>query len=481
MDRATFVARERELRTRLMNGQRALAEAGLPLVSVLAGGEGAGRGQTLNFLLDWFDSRGVETHAMGPATEEERERPGYYRFWRRLPAKGSIGIFVGSWYRHPIRNHSRGKLSEARFEDKLRQVTEFERLLTDDGVLLVKLWLHITKKQQRRRFRKLQRNPDTRWRVTREDWELHRNYDQFLLSASRALRRTDYGHAPWSVIESANRRYRHIAAAEVVIDAIERRLAANHEQPPAPEEPQTPAEVNILSVLDLSRSVPRNEYRLAIGPLQARVARLTRDLTPAGRSAVCVFEGSDAAGKGGAIRRLTQAIDARYYRVIPISAPTDEEAAHPYLWRFWRQLPRAGHLTIYDRSWYGRVLVERIEGYATPDEWRRAYSEINAFEEQLVDSGVILLKFWLAIDKDEQLRRFHERESNSWKRYKLGPEDWRNREKWDAYIAAACDAIDRTSSDIAPWTLVEANDKYHARLKVLRRVEEALASALGRR
>jgi polyphosphate kinase 2 (PPK2 family) len=185
----------------------------------------------------------------------------------------------------------------------------------------------------------------------------------------------------------------------------------------------------------------------------------------------------DAAGKGGAIRRITAGIDARQYQVIPIAAPTEEERAQPYLWRFWRHIPRLGRFVLFDRSWFGRVLVERVEGFATEDAWSRAYREINEFEEQLSTNGIIICKFWLAVTKEEQMKRFKEREATERKRYKITPEDWRNRKKWDDYIVAASDMIDRTSTAYAPWTVVEANDKYSARIKVLETLTKRMRDA----
>ena len=191
-----------------------------------------------------------------------------------------------------------------------------------------------------------------------------------------------------------------------------------------------------------------------------------------------MFEGLDAAGKGGAIRRVTQALDARQLPRLPVAAPTDEEKAQPYLWRFWRHLPRTGHVAIFDRSWYGRVLVERVEGFASEDEWLRAYGEINDFEEELADDGIVVVKFWLAISKEEQLRRFEEREQSAFKRFKITDEDWRNREKWDEYDDAVNDMVDRTSTPQAPWTLVEAEDKHWARVKVLKTLCDRLTREL---
>lgn len=480
IDRETFARREPEIREALLDAQLRLASANFSVVIVVAGAEGAGKGDTVNMLLNWLDARGIETHALGAPSEEERERPEYYRFWRRLPGKGRIGIFFGSWYTRPISEHSLGNLDEAGLEDGLRRIADFERMLEDEGVLLVKFWLHITKDQQKKRFKALARNPDTAWRVTKLDWRYHKTYDQFVNSASRAIRRTSTGQSPWHIIEAWDERYRHLTVAETLLEAIEQRLAAD--APPAAVEPVLPAPVrpNVISTLDLARAVPEEAYRRELMRRQLAIGRMARELQDRQRSAVLVFEGSDAAGKGGAIRRLTQALDARFYQVVQVAAPSDEERARPYLWRFWRTLPRRGHVTIFDRSWYGRVLVERLEGFAAPSDWQRAYGEINAFEEQLVLSGCSVLKFWLTTSKEEQLRRFQEREAMGFKRYKITGEDWRNREKWDAYEAAASDMIERTSSELAPWTLVEAEDKFHARLKVLRTVEEAFGRALAK-
>lgn len=481
VDRKTFAEREPVLREALLDAQLRLATAGFSVVVVVAGAEGAGKGETVNLLLNWLDARGVETHALGAPAGEELERPEYFRFWRRLPGKGRIGIFFGSWYTRPITQHSLGELTEAGMEDSLRRIVDFEQMLEDEGVLLVKLWLHVTKDQQKRRFKSLASNPDTAWRVTRLDWRFHKTYRQFVDSASRAIRRTNSGPSPWHIVEAWDARYRHLTAAELLLTAIEGRLAAETSSPAAPAPTPVPAALNVISCLDLTVKVPEPTYRKELLERQMSVGRLARELRDRKRSAVLVFEGSDAAGKGGSIRRVTQALDARFYQVVQVAAPTDEELARPYLWRFWRNLPGWGHLTIFDRSWYGRVLVERLEGLCSPTDWQRAYSEINAFEEQLVSSGSLVLKFWLTTSKDEQLRRFQEREAMGFKRYKITDEDWRNREKWDAYEAAACDMVERTSSELAPWTLVEAEDKYFARLKVLRTVEQGLNAALKRR
>jgi polyphosphate:AMP phosphotransferase len=480
LDRASFNDRVPALRERLLDVQFRLKSSALSVVVIIGGVEGAGKGETVNMLLEWLDARGIACHALNKPTEDEQERPFFYRFWRQLPPRGSIGIFFGSWHSQPIVDYACGRSTETGFENELNQIVEFERMLTNEGVLILKFWLHISKKQQRRAFKALKANPNTAWRVTPQDWKYHKLYDDFIPICSRALRRTSSGFAPWQVVEAHDHRYRHITVAESIAATIEARLTApTVEHAPAQPLP-VPTAVNVINSLDLSLKLPTADYQRKLEKQQGKLGRLSRDLSGAGRSVVVVFEGADAGGKGGCIRRIAQSLDARFYRVIPIAAPTDEERARPYLWRFWRHLPRRGHFTIYDRSWYGRVLVERVEGFCAPADWQRAYAEINSFEEQLVKSGVVLLKFWLAISPAEQARRFDEREATGYKRYKLTDEDRRNRQKWPAYEASASEMIERTSTETAPWTLVEAEDKCYARIKVLKTCIAGLEIALGK-
>ena len=478
LDKTTFKALEPELRSRLLDLQFELQESDIALAIVLAGVEGAGKGETLHKLLEWFDPRGVEAHAIAKPTEAELEKPEFYRYWTRLPATGSVGVFLGSWYTLPIVRRTLGQIDEANFQLQLDRIEEFERMLAAERVLLVKCWMHITKKQQKRRFKELESDPDTAWRVSPHDWEYHKHYDEFVDVCTRALRTTSIGPAPWHIIEANDSRYRYATIAEKILEAARERL----DDPPQPRNgatTPTPAERNVINTLDLTQSLEREDYKTQLEHWQGKLGRLARRMERAGLSIVAVFEGNDAAGKGGSIRRVTAALDARHYRVVRIAAPTDEERAHPYLWRFWRHVPRDGVVTIFDRSWYGRVLVERIEGFCGRDDWMRAYHEINEFEQQLAESKILVLKFWLSTDKDEQLARFKAREATSYKRHKITDEDWRNREKWDAYEAAVCDMVEKTSTSHAPWTLVEANDKKFARVKVVRTFAERLEQMLG--
>ena len=487
------------IRARLLAAQFALLKTKVPVIVVIAGADGSGKGDTVNRLLEWLDPRGVETNVFGPRTDEERDRPAAWRFWRTLPARGRIGIFFGSWYTEPILRRTTGKIGNARFEADLARVAFFEKELAKDGALFVKCWFHLAKDAQKKRLKKFERDPETRFKVTRLDWKHFGHYDRFVGVAERALRLTDPAEAPWTIVEAADDRWRDLAVGRALAEALETRLAAVREaeekkatlkkaaaeKAPAPPKRATKAALanaakgaGILSTIDLERTVSEDEYKKELPRLQERLARLAWEGKKNGVSSVAVFEGSDAAGKGGAIRRVTWALDARLYRVIPIAAPTDEERAHHYLWRFWRHIPPGGSFTIYDRSWYGRVLVERVEGFAREEEWKRAYLEINDFEAQLVESGIALSKLWLHISPEEQLRRFRERQEVEWKKHKITDEDWRNREKWPAYETAIDEMVARTSTHDAPWTLVSATDKKAARLTVLEtlcaRLEEAL-------
>jgi polyphosphate:AMP phosphotransferase len=477
-----YRARELALRQELLEVQNALhAAATFPVLIVFAGVDGAGKGETVNLLNAWMDPRWLVTRAFGDPSDEEAERPEYWRFWRALPPRGRIGLFLSSWYSRPVLDRVNAAIDRAAFESRLNRITEFEQTLADDGALIMKFWMHLGKDAQEKRLRALEKDPLTRWRVARLDWKHWRMYDKFIEVAERTIRQTSHGNAPWMIVEGEDARYRSLTVGTAIRDAIRRHLdearpatatPAMHNGP-QPDGPSTAAPVarkvpSVLSRLDMTCTLTKAKARKSLERHQGRLNVLQRQAADRGLSTILVFEGWDASGKGGTIRRVTSALEARQYQVIPIAAPTDEERAHHYLWRFWRHLSRAGRVTIFDRSWYGRVLVERVEGFATEREWMRAYAEINQFENQLIQHGIVLVKYWLHVTQDEQLRRFRERETSPHKRWKLTDEDWRNRTKWDAYDAAVNDMIERTSTREAPWTLVESNDKSHARVKVLK-------------
>ena len=477
-----FAEESPKIREALLDAQYDLAKAArFPVILLIGGVDGAGKGEVMNLLNAWMDPRYIHTFALDAPTDEERERPPMWRFWRALPPKGKVGIFMGSWYTTPIVKRVYGETKDGDLARGVEEILHFEQMLVNEGALVLKLWFHLSKRAQRDRLDGLAKNPKTRWRVSQVDWKHFDLYDKFRKVSERVLRETSTGAAPWLVIDGTDHRYRSLAAARAVLDAMRRRLDAPADPAPVIQAPpfvRSIDGVNVLTALDLTKTLDDPTYEDDLEKLERKLSMLTRDPKFDRTSVVLVFEGSDAAGKGGAIRRITGALDARLYRVVPIAAPTEEERAQPYLWRFWRHLPRRGRLAIFDRSWYGRVLVERVEGFCTESAFMRAYGEINDFEEQLVLHGTIVVKLWLQISKDEQMKRFKEREDTGFKRFKITAEDWRNREKWDDYERAVCDMIDRTSTEIAPWTLVEANDKRYARVKILRTLVDALEAAI---
>lgn len=466
-----------ELRTRLLKAQALLENAGFPVIVLLNGGDAAGKSETTNVLHEWLDARYLSTEAYSKPTEEEREHPELWRFWRWLPPSGRIAIFQGSWYAEPILARVEHALGAARFRDQLGRIRAFEQTLRDEGALFVKLWFHISKREQRRRLERLESDRATRFRVTADDWRRHDHYARYRRVCEEAVRETSQGDLSWTVIEATDDRYRNLTAARELLSRLEQRLALTQARPaPIAEEPRHDP-ITVLDRIDLTQRVTKEDYEAKAGPLQAKINRLSRKLERRKRSAIFVFEGADAAGKGGAIRRIVWALDSRQYRVIPIAAPTEEERAHHYLWRFYRHLPRRGKITIYDRSWYGRVLVERVEGFATREAWSRAYNEINDFERELVADGIVLVKFWLQVSAEEQLRRFREREAEPWKQHKITAEDYRNRGRRNQYEAAAAEMIERCGTEYAPFVLVAADDKRHARLTVLETIAHELERA----
>jgi polyphosphate:AMP phosphotransferase len=482
VDKAAYKRESLKLRQALLDTQYDLKEDGrFPVLVVIAGVEGAGKSETVNQLNEWMDPRHIVTSAFAEPSDEERERPSQYRFWRAMPPKGKIGIFFGAWHTDPVLQRVLGDMGDGEFQREIGEIQRLEKMLSDEGVLVLKYWFHLSRRQQRKRLKELEADPKTRWRVSELDWKYFKLYKKFIKVCDPFLRKTSTAQAPWVVVPGANARYRTLTVCRHLLAATRERLAEKTPKRVADRIPPLPAPVdrlNVLRALELDQPMTKDAYKKELEKWQGRLAVASRDPRFRRIPVMAVFEGNDAAGKGGALRRVTGALDARRYTNVPIGAPTEEERARPYLWRFWRHVPRHGRFAFFDRSWYGRVLVERVERFAAEADWMRAYSEINDFEQALTRHGVVLVKFWLAISKDEQLRRFKLRQEVPFKRFKITDEDWRNRKKWGAYESAVCDMVDRTSTSIAPWTLVEANNKYHARIKVLKTLCRAIEDAL---
>lgn len=491
LDKEIYKAQVPALRAELLDAQQQLLSAPFPVIILFAGVDAAGKSETASLLNEWMDPHWIVTRGYIDPSSEELERPRLWRYWRDLPPHGRIAQFLSAWYSSPIRHRVARRISNAEFDVLLDEIAAFEHMLSDDGAIILKFWMHLGKEAQKRRFKSWEKDPLRRWRVSKDSWRHWRMFDKFIAAADRAIRRTSTDHAPWQIVEGEDERYRSVAVATALRDAIRRGLGRVHarhrsasRRAARPSKGLGPAlerlerDFNVLDRLDMTQRLDPKRFDDALERQQGRLNLLQRQALEKGVSTIVVFEGWDAAGKGGAIRRITGALDARDYQVIAAGPPTDEEKVRHYLWRFWRHLSRAGRITIFDRSWYGRVLVERVEGFAAEEEWRRAYGEIAHFEEQLTSHGILLVKFWMHITKDEQLRRFGERKRTEHKRWKIGPDDWRNRGRWTDYIMAVDEMVARTSTRVAPWTLVEGNDKNFARIKVLKTLADCMEKRL---
>ncbi|MGG2396671.1 polyphosphate:AMP phosphotransferase [Pseudomonas sp. SH1-B] len=484
IDKATFEAEEPALREALLEAQYELKQqARFPVIVLINGVEGAGKGETVKLLNEWMDPRLIQVSTFDLQTDEELARPPAFRYWRMLPPKGRMGVFFGNWYSQMLQGRVHGRFKDAVLDQAIDGAERLERMLCDEGALIFKFWFHLSKKQMKSRLEALKDDPLHSWRISPLDWQQSKTYDKFVRYGERILRRTSRDYAPWYVVEGVDHYYRSLTVGRILLEGLQAALASPQRtklQPHAAPLVSSLDNRGLLASLDMTQALDKDDYKEQLATEQARLSGLMRDKRMRRHALIAAFEGNDAAGKGGAIRRVTGALDPRQYRIVPVAAPTEEERAQPYLWRFWRHIPARGHFTIFDRSWYGRVLVERVEGFCSEADWLRAYGEINDFEEELTNAGVILVKFWLAIDQQTQLQRFKEREQIPFKRFKITEEDWRNRDKWDDYADAVGDMVDRTSTEIAPWTLIEANDKRFARVKVLRTINEAIEAAFAR-
>ena len=469
VDRDEYEARRDELRPRLLNAQFSLEESVDSCLIVLAGNDRDGCDELYDFFHEWLDPRELRSHVFLRPSGSEAARPEMWRYWSAVPPRGRIGVLLGGWPVRAIVESVEG-LGDENWERHVREATSFERLLVASGVRLIKIWCHRSKEELEARYNKVQRDPELRWGLEHEDHWIREHYDEVEQTGRRWIEATSPKFAPWTVVSGEKDRSRDIAVAETILAALEAEAPAR----PTPSEPDGVVIPTTLQQTELSPTLPRDEYKTRIDAAQAewgKQARLARDEE---RGCLLVFEGWDAAGKGGAIRRLTRPLPARGYRVVRIGAPDSRELSFPYLWRFWTEVPRSGVVWICDRSWYGRVLVERVEGFADPPDWRRAYDEINDFEAQFADRGWTVAKFWLHIDSEEQARRFEARKNTPYKRHKITDEDWRNRAKWDQYVEAVDEMIHRTSTPHAPWTVVATNDKRRARVQVIEKVLERM-------
>ncbi|NES96477.1 MAG: polyphosphate:AMP phosphotransferase [Desertifilum sp. SIO1I2] len=485
LDKETYKQETEALMRRLRSLQQACWENKLTTVIVLEGWAAAGKGALIKKVVGYMDPRGFTVHPIWPPTPQERAYPFLWRFWQKLPSCGSIGLFYHSWYTHVLEDRLFQRVQDAEIPRAMQHINALERQLVDDGAAIAKFWIHLSKKELKKRLKKYAADPLDAWRVRSEDWKQAKNYHQYATFAEEMLIQTSTGSAPWTLVEGNDKRWARVKVLTKVAAVLTEALDRQHLFVPAPslppQEKLEATEPDFLSRVDLTQALSPEDYKTQLKDAQVRLRQLQLSIHEHQIPVLAIFEGWDAAGKGGAIKRLTDNLDPRSYIVSTFAAPSDEEKAHHYLWRFWRRLPSGGKIGVFDRSWYGRVLVERVEGFATETQWRRAYREINEFEAQLTDAGYVLVKFWLHIDPDEQLKRFQSRESDPFKEYKLTDEDWRNRDQWSFYEVAVNQAISRTHTPNAPWTVVAANDKHYARVKVIETVTQAIDAQLKRR
>lgn len=474
------------LRERLRDLQRDLIDSRRPVILLFEGMSGTGKSDNIRQVVGPLDPHGFKVHLTRlQMTEEERMRPPLWRFWMRIPGTGEIGIFDKGWYQPFIVQRLNEEISDAAWSERKDEIKQFERQLVDEGTILLKFWMHIDQKEQKKRFKTMVRNPYEGWRITKDDWRLNKKHGEYTAIADEVLVETDTPYAPWTLVASTDKRHSRVHVMRTIVETLERSLQEGKRQVtyvcaiPSNAELRKKDHPTVLDRADLSLTLGEEEYREQLDKYQQRLLELELSCYAQRLPVVVVYEGWDAAGKGGNIKRVTEKLDPHGYNVIPIAKPEGEEASHHYLWRFWRHLPKAGHISIFDRSWYGRVMVERVEGFCAEEEWKRAFYEINEFERHLADFGTVIAKFWVHISKEEQLRRFKEREETPHKQYKLTEEDWRNREKWDIYAQAVSEMIERTSTQYAPWTIIEGNDKRWARVKALRTLVEAIEGKIG--
>lgn len=481
LDKKDYHAVYPKLQLELEALQRRVVDEKIPVMIVFEGVEAAGKGTAMGTLLRRLDPRGFKVQHTKAPHEEEQMRPFLWRFWLKIPSRGEITIFDRSWYGRILVERVDGIAKKKEWRSAYEEINGFERQLAADGVVIVKLWLHISKKEQKRRFKRFLRDPYRGWKVTKTDWNHHKAYNKFIEAAEEMFEKTHAPHAPWTVIEAHDQRHSNVKILKTVIKAVQTALDKKSKKGAvvkSPEPPPTQKRPSVFDKVDVSKTLTREQYEEKLDELQERLVEYEYRMYERRMPAIIVYEGWDAGGKGGNIKRLTSKLDPRGYSVIPIAAPKGDEASHHYLWRFWRYMPKAGHITVFDRSWYGRVMVERIEGFCAEEEWKRAFAEINEFEWTLANYGTVINKFWIHISPEEQLRRFKERETLEHKRWKLTDEDWRNREKWPQYERAVSEMIEKTSTPYAPWTIIEGNCKYWARIKALETLCAALKSKL---
>lgn len=473
-----LAARLKAAREKLEDQQLKIKEHKLPVLVLVEGWGTAGKGHLIGQMIRNIDPRFFKVVSMQAPTEEEKRRPFLYRHFANIPEAGKFCFLDSGWMNDIMRGRFYDGMDDQEYADRIESVKRFERQLTDNGYLVVKLFLHIGKKEQEKRINRLLLEKDTRWRVGKRDHWQNAHYDFCKEAFDSYLKETNMPSAPWYIIDAKSKKWTELQALEILTEGIEVALSNNAMAVPILQNVFPMEKMPLLSEIELDKRLDEATYKSQLKRLQKRLGELHNRLYRKKVPVIIAYEGWDAAGKGGNIKRITGALDPRGYEVHPIASPEPHEKARHYLWRFWTRLPKTGHIAIFDRTWYGRVMVERLEGFCSENDWKRAYNEINEFEKELCDWGAVVIKFWVQINKETQLERFTYRQNTLEKRWKITEEDWRNREKWDLYEEAVDEMIQKTSTAYAPWHILESVDKRYARIKALQIVIEELEKVL---
>ena len=466
----------KELQARLMGQQQLLREKKLPVLVLIEGWAAAGKGSLIKELISEMDPRFYNVVSPAILPERETRYPFLYPYATEIPENGKVVFLDSGWMESTVRKAMKMEISKGEYKRRVRAVNEFERQLRDGGYLVLKIFMHIDKKEQFERLKELSENADTEWRVNPDDLWQHREYKRFLKAYDDFMDETGEA-APWHVVDGKHRKTAVRDTLKLLVGEIDRGLERGRYNGEPFEEKFPLLEMPLLKDVDLSVQISDEDYKRELKKLQKRLGELHNILYRRKIPVILCYEGWDAAGKGGNIRRVAYPLDPRGVDVKPIASPEPHELNRQYLWRFWTRLPRSGHICIFDRTWYGRVMVERLEGFCTEKDWKRAYNEINEFERQLTEWGAVVLKFWIHIGSDTQLARFTDRQNTPEKQWKITDEDWRNREKWPQYEEAVDEMIQKTSTEYAPWFIIESNDKKYARIKALQIIVKALEEA----
>lgn len=471
--------RLRAAREKLANQQMQVKEMKLPVLVLVEGWGTSGKGFCIGQIIKNIDPRFFKVATMAAPTEEEQRKPFLYRHFIQIPEAGKFQFLDSGWMDEVVKARLHSDMSQEEYANRIDSIKRFERQLTDNGYLVMKFFLHISRKEQAKRIARLQADKDAKWRVGKNDKWQQLHYDKCLDAFNSYLTETNMPSAPWYIIDAKSRKWTELQILETLTQGIEIALNNHALSVPLLQNVFPLVPMPKLSEITLEdKTIEEDAYKMQLKLLQGRLGELHNRLYRKKVPVIIAYEGWDAAGKGGNIKRLTGALDPRGYEVHPIASPEPHEKARHYLWRFWNRIPKTGHIAIFDRTWYGRVMVERLEGFCSENDWMRAYNEMNEFEKELHDWGAVIIKFWVQIDKDTQLQRFTDRQNTPEKQWKITEEDWRNREKWDLYEDAVNEMIQKTSTTYAPWYVLESVDKKYARIKALQIVVDALEKAL---